>query len=121
VTEQKKLEIAGRLRQLYEESDETYLSIADALDVRERTVAAWLSPTSPEAISYKSAKKYAQHFGVTINWLWRGQEEVTVPADFMERFAELERQVQEMQAGRAVTAARQASRKSPLQGEQGPS
>lgn len=115
MTEQKKLEIAGRLRDLYEESDETYLSIAEAIDVRERTVASWLSPTNPEPISYKSAKKVADFFGVTIDWLWRGEEGVRVPADFMERFAALERQVEEMRAGRAVDAARQASQKSQRQ------
>lgn len=115
MTEQKKLEIAARLRELYEGSDETYLSIADAIDVRERTVASWLSPTSPEPISYKSAKKYAAHFGVSIDWLWRGEEGVQVPADFMERFAALEREVQELRAGRAVDAASRAREKSPGQ------
>lgn len=115
MTEQKKLEIAERLRELWEQSDETYLSIAEAIDVRERTVASWLSPTNPEPISYKSAKKYAALFGVSIDWLWRGQEDIRVPADFMERFSELERQVEEMRSGRAVDAARQASRKSQQQ------
>lgn len=98
MTEQKKLEIASRLRELYEASDETYLSIADALDVRERTVASWLSPTNPEPISYKSAKKYADHFGVSIDWLWRGEEDIRVPADFMERFAALEKEVKELRS-----------------------
>ena len=120
MTEQRKLEIAARLRELWEESDETYLSIAEALDVRERTVASWLSPTKPEPISYKSAKKYADLFNVSIDWLWRGEDRVQVPADFMERFAELEAQVQELsksasgaRAGRAAGAARQARQKSP--------
>lgn len=115
MTEQRKLEIAARLRELYEESGETYLSIADALGVRERTVASWLSPTSPEPISYKSAKKFAEHFNRSIDWLWRGEEDIRVPADFMERFAALEKEVQELRAGRAVGAARRATGKSPLQ------
>lgn len=121
VTEQRKLEIAARLRELYEESDETYLSIAEAIDVRERTVASWLSPTKPEPISYKSAKKVAGLFGVSIDWLWRGEEGIRVPADFMERFAELERQVEEMRATRAVDAATQASQKSQRQSRSKPS
>jgi transcriptional regulator with XRE-family HTH domain len=101
MTEQKKLEIASRLRELYEASDETYLSIAEALDVRERTVASWLSPTSPMPISYKSGKKYADLFNVSIDWLWRGEEDLRVPANFMERFAALEEEVKALRTGAA--------------------
>lgn len=110
--QKQKIEISERVRALKKESGETNESIADAVGVKERTVAGWISPTNPKAMTYDNAKKVAALFNRSVDYVWRGNEDVVVPADFMERFSELERQVQEMRSGRAVDAARQASRKS---------
>src|SRR5690606_10441034 len=94
--QQRVLEISGRLRELKSNSGETNESIADAVGVKERTVAGWRCPTNPKAISYDNAKKVAALFNVSIDWLWRGEEDIRVPADFLDRFAELEREVKRL-------------------------
>lgn len=117
--EQHKIEVSGRMRDLWKDSGETYRSVADAVGVQERTVAGWLSPSKPEAISYDNAVKVARLFTVGIDWVWRGRDDIRVPADFLDRFTELEEQVQELlsddaeRAQRAVAAVRQARQKSP--------
>jgi transcriptional regulator with XRE-family HTH domain len=80
--EQHRHEISQRMRQLRDDSSETNRSIADAVEVGERTVAGWLSPEKPTGISYKNAKKVADLFGVDIDWLWRGAERGPTPDPF---------------------------------------
>ena len=69
--QQQALEIGERIRQLREDSAETNRSIADYCDVGERSVAAWVAG---EGIAYKNAKKVAELFEVSIDWIWRGRE-----------------------------------------------
>lgn len=114
MTEQEKIEISERLRELKHNSAETNESIADAVGVKERSVAGWLSPTKPQAISYDNAKKVAALFNVSIDWLWRGKEDITVPADFIDRFVALEKEVKQLRRDAkpsAAQAAKQAAEK----------
>lgn len=93
MTEQETIEISGRMRDLKRDSSETNESIGDFVGVKERTVAGWLSPTNPQAISYDNAKKVAELFKVSIDHLWRGRDDIRVPADFLDRFDALEKEV----------------------------
>lgn len=73
---QQGLEIGERIRGLREDSEETNRSIADYVGVGERSVAAWVAG---DGISYKNAKKVAELFDVSIDWLWRGREKGDTP------------------------------------------
>lgn len=77
--EQHKTEIAARLRQLRDDSEETNRSIADYCGVGERTVAGWLSPSHPAGLSYKNAKKVAELFEADVDWIWRGRGKGETP------------------------------------------
>lgn len=81
---QQAVEIGERVRELRENSEETNRSIADYCNVGERTVAGWVAG---DGISYKNAKKVAELFAVSIDWLWRGREPGPTP-DLMGTFGE---------------------------------
>lgn len=69
--EQIKAEIGERIRELRENSPETNRSIADHVGVGERSVAAWIAGGG---ITYAHAKKVAELFGVSVDYIWRGRE-----------------------------------------------
>lgn len=71
------MEIGQRIRELREASPETNRSIADAVDVGERSVANWIAGDT--GITYEHAKKVAAIFGVDHRWLWDGQERGDTP------------------------------------------
>lgn len=77
--EAQRFEIAARLRDLRDNSVETNDSIAEAVGVKERTVAGWASPTKPQGMTYAHAKAIAKLFGEDLDWFWRGKPRGETP------------------------------------------
>lgn len=73
---QHRLEIGQRIRELRENSAETNRSIAEAVGVGERSVAAWVAGGG---IAYDNAKKVADLFGVDVDYIWRGRSKGATP------------------------------------------
>lgn len=70
--QQQKIEIGRRIYALRENGPHTNRSIADAVDVHERTVAYWIAgKTAP---TWNHASTLADLFDVDVNWLWTGAE-----------------------------------------------
>lgn len=63
---------AQRVRQLKEEHPElTWGRIAEHIGIKERSVVEW---QKTGGMSYANATKFAELVGVSIDWLWRGDE-----------------------------------------------
>lgn len=106
--EQQRLEIGNRIRELRENSTETNRSIAEAVGVGERSVAAWIAGGG---MAYDNAKKVADIFGVDVDYIWRGRAtQDTTPdlmgalspnAEILAAIRELDQKVAKLVAGQA--------------------
>jgi transcriptional regulator with XRE-family HTH domain len=87
--QQQRIEIGQRIRALREASPQTNASIAEAVGVGERAVANWVSGGT--GITYRNAAKVAELFGVSLTWLWTGEEKSEPAGPAPDPFAVSER------------------------------
>lgn len=84
---------AARLRGIYDERPElTWVMIADACGVKERTVHGWRKDGT---FGYANAKKLARYLNVDLDWLWRGPKTAPDLMGALSRTDQIERDLAE--------------------------